>query len=194
MRFGQPLSFGEVPHTNPTVVPTQIGKQQSSCHLQTLQLFPRSCGLPEGAWSVEYCIKHDYSAECLIQRIETLQLFPTAYKPYNCSRAAAASLSVLGLDCRILNKTRLFCRTLDTMPTTPTVVPYRLQTLQLFPRSCDLPEGAWSAEYSRKHDYSAECSIQRIQTLQFFPTAYKPYSCSRAAAASLRVLGVQNTL
>ena len=35
-------------------------------------------------------------------------------------------------------------------------------------------------------------SIQYLQTLQLFPTTYKPYSCSRAAAASLRVLGVQN--
>ena len=69
---------------------------------------------------------------------------------------------------------------LDTILTNPTVVPYRLQTLQLFPRSCGLPEGAWSAEYSIKHDYSAECSIQYLQTLQLFPTAYNPYSCSHA--------------
>ena len=87
MRFGQPLSFGEVPHTNPTVVPTQTGKQRSSCHLQTLQLFPRSCGLPEGAWNAEYSIKHGHSAECSLQYLQTLQSFPTAYKPYNCSHA-----------------------------------------------------------------------------------------------------------
>ena len=96
---------------------------------------------------------------------------------------------------------------LDTTHTNPTVVPYRLQTLQLFPRSCGLPEGAWSAEYSIKHDYSTECSIQYLQTLQLFPTTYKPYSCSHAAenhydsgqvrvetySAPLKVRGVQNT-
>ena len=41
MRFGQPLCYGEVQRTNPAIVPTQTGKQQSSCHLQTLELFPR---------------------------------------------------------------------------------------------------------------------------------------------------------
>ena len=159
MRFGQPLSFGEVPHTNPTVVPTQTGKQRSSCHLQTLQLFPRSCGLPEGAWSAEYSIKHDFSAECSIQYLQTLHLFPTTYKAYSCSQRSC--------------KPRLFC------------TGARGDCL-------GLPEGAWSAECLIKHDYSTECSIQYLQTLQLFPTAYKPYSCCRAAAASL-MLGVQNT-
>ena len=86
---------------------------------------------------------------------------------------------------------------LDTIPANPTVLPYHLQTLQLLPRSCGLPEGAWSAEYS----------IQYLQTLQMFPIIYKPYSCSHAAAnhdysaqvrvethsSCLSVRGVQNT-
>ena len=70
---------------------------------------------------------------------------------------------------------------LDTIPTNPTVVPYHLQTLQLFPRSCGLPERAWSAEYLIKHDNSPECSMQYLQTLQLYPTTYKPYSCSHSA-------------
>ena len=115
-----------LPLTNPTVVPTQTGKQRSSCYLQALQTLA-------------------------------------------CSR-----------------KTTMFL--LPTILTNPTVVPYHLQTLQLFPPnwksrlsctsargdSLGLPEGAWSAEYSIKHDYSAQV---RTET----------------HSASLRVRGVQNT-
>ena len=78
------------------------------------------------------------------------------------------------MECRILDKTRLFCRMLDTIPTNPTVVPYRLQALQLFPRSCGLPAGAWSAEYSIKQDYAAQVRAE-------------------SHSAPLRVRGVQNT-
>ena len=48
MRFGHPLSFGEVPHTNPTVVPYRSAQSPSP---------------PESAWIAEYLIKHDYSAQ-----------------------------------------------------------------------------------------------------------------------------------
>ena len=58
------------------------------------------------------------------------------------------------------------------------------------------PESAWSAEYFIKY----------LQTLQLFPTIYKPYSCSHPAenhdysaqvrtethSASLKVRGMQN--
>ena len=68
MKFGQMLSYGEVQHTNPTVVPTQTGK------LSIVLLLTNSTVVPTAA--VVPC------------HLQTLQLFPTANKPYSCSQPA----------------------------------------------------------------------------------------------------------
>ena len=72
------------------------------CHIQTLQLFPRK--------------QENNDLLATYKAFVPAQLRP----PWGC------------LECRVLDKTRLFCRMLDTTPTNPTVVPYYLQTLQLF--------------------------------------------------------------
>ena len=75
--------------------------------------------------------------------IQTLQLFPLTNPTVVPAQLRPPCEC---LECRIFAKTLLFCRMLDTIPTNPTVVPCRLQTLQWAPRCCGLPEGAWSAE------------------------------------------------
>ena len=116
--------------------------------------------------------------------LQTLQLFPTAYKPYSCSHAPAnldysarvrvethsACLRVRGVHNARYNTHKPYSCSLQL--TNPKVVPTQTGKQR---SSCDL-QTLHAAENPRCSYY-----LQYLQTLQLFPTTYKPYSCSHSA-------------
>ena len=71
-----PLSYGEVPHTNATTAPTQTRKHRFSCHSESPHLFLRK---PENYHSLASLESYTRSHAAENQRcLQTLDLLPLA--------------------------------------------------------------------------------------------------------------------